>query len=60
MVFNRVVPDTDFETEYQIPGYPVIKKLDSDIRPGIRYGRILDNRPDVRLLKRLDTGYPAG
>ena len=32
-VLDRVVPDTDFEAGYWIPGNPVFKKPDLDIRP---------------------------
>ena len=42
----RVVPDTDFEPGYRIPGYPGFENPDSNIRP------------DIRRLP--DTGYPAG
>ena len=45
-IFFRVVPDTDFEPGYRIPGYPGFENPDSDIRP------------DIRRLP--DTGWPAG
>ena len=45
MYITRVVPDTDFDPGYRIPGYPGFENPDSDIRP------------DIRRLP--DTGYPV-
>ena len=45
-IITRVVPDTDFEPGYRIPGYPGFENPDSDIRL------------DIRRLP--DTGYPVG